>query len=202
MAQNGKDDAKADPEKISKIPGVVTTVHQGGQTQVVIGNTVGEVYDAIGTLGVNLGGAVDEVVDEDGSGNGGSLLDRVMDLITNIIIPVLPAMIGGGMIKALLALCTTFFDLSTESGTYLLLYGVADAIFSYICVALAVTSARKFKMNESVAIALGIAMATANFIDGSFTFLGIPILGLARGTARRSSPSSPPSGWPPRSRSS
>lgn len=185
-----KDDSKASAESLNKIKGVITTVKKGGQTQVVIGNTVGEVYDAIGELGVSLGGSVDDdaaaqqdaaAVDASDGAKKGSVLDRLIDLVTSIILPVLPAMIGGGMIKALLMICTTFFGMTTTSGEYQLLYAVADAIFSYMCIALAVTSARKFKCTESVAIALGIAMAMATFIDGSTTFLGIPILGPGQG---------------------
>jgi PTS system beta-glucosides-specific IIC component len=181
-----KDDAKAPVEDINKVKGVITTVRKGGQTQVVIGNTVGDVYDAIGAMGVTLGGSVDDAEtaaadtnEEDGKKNG--LLEKLIDLITSVILPVLPALIGGGMIKALLMICTTFFGMSSESGEYVMLYAIADAIFSYMCVALAVTSARKFKCNEAVAIALGICMATATFIDGSYTFFGIPITGPGQG---------------------
>lgn len=182
-----KDESKAPVEDINKVKGVITTVRKGGQTQVVIGNTVDNVYEAIGALGVTLGGAVDDdaaAAEDAGKEEGekkNGLLDKLIDLITSVILPVLPALIGGGMIKALLMICTTFFGMSTESGEYLMLYGIADAIFSYMCIALAVTSARKFKCNEAVAIALGVAMATANFIDGSYTFFGIPITGPGQG---------------------
>lgn len=182
-----KDDSKASVEALNKTKGVVTTIQKGGQTQVVIGNTVNEVYEAIGRLGVTLGGSVDDdaaatqdaSTDKDGKKKRG-ILDAFIDLITSIIVPCLPALIGGGMIKAILMLCTTFFGLSTESGAYLMLYGIADAIFSYICIPLAYFSAKKFNCNPSVAIALGIAMATATYV-GQADFFGIPILGPSQG---------------------
>lgn len=178
-----KDESKVDVDGLNKTKGVVTTVQKGGQTQVVIGNTVGEVYEAIGKLGVTLGGSVDDDVaatEDAGNGKKKNVLDLLIDLITSIIVPVLPALIGGGMIKALLMLCTTFFGLSTESGAYLVLYGIADAIFSYICIPLAYFSAKKFNCNPAVAMALGIAMASATYL-GQADFFGIPILGPAQG---------------------
>lgn len=45
-----KDRSKANKEKIEKMDGVVTVVESGGQFQVVIGNTVGDVYSAIGKI--------------------------------------------------------------------------------------------------------------------------------------------------------
>lgn len=180
---NLKDESKADVDGLKRTKGVVAVVQQGGQTQCVIGNTVGEVYDAIGALGVTLGGAVDDVpAADDAKPASGNLLDRVIDLITAIVLPALPALIGGGMIKAVLMLCTTFLGLDAESGAYLMWNGVGDAIFSYICIALAVSSSRKFGLTESIGIALGIAMATASYVgQEGVTFFGIPIMGPGQG---------------------
>lgn len=103
-----KDTAKADKPKVEKTKGVVAVVEQGGQFQVVIGNTVGDVYDAIGAQGVALGGTVDDdVVNKDDLKVKGKIIDRVVDLVTSIFTPVLPALIGGGMLKALLMVATT-----------------------------------------------------------------------------------------------
>lgn len=180
-----KDDSKANVEALNSTKGVVTTIQKGSQTQVVIGNTVNEVYDAIGKLGVTLGGAVDDpdaAAQDAGKGDGKkkNVIDALIDLITSIIVPCLPALIGGGMIKAILMLCTTFFGMSADSGAYQMLYGIADAIFSYICIPLAYFSAKKFNCNPSVALALGIAMATATYV-GQTDFFGIPILGPSQG---------------------
>lgn len=177
-----KDESKVDIDALNKTGGVVTTVQKGGQTQVVIGNEVDEVYQAIGRLGVPLGGSVDdaEAAAEDANNKNRNLFDALVDLITSVLTPVLPALIGGGMIKAVLMMCTSFFGLSTDSGVYLMLYGIADAIFSYICIPLAYLSAKKFGCNPAVAMALGIAMTTATYI-GQSDFFGIPILGPGQG---------------------
>lgn len=176
------DEGKANKETLEKTKGVVAVVQQGGQYQVVIGNTVGEVYDAIGVKGVKLGGEVDEVNKEDLKVKG-KVVDRVVDLVTGIFVPVLPALIGGGMLKAVLMVATQFFGLDSASGAYVMLYAAADAIYSYMPIALAFTAARKFKCNEFIAVCLGIAMCSGTIInqDPQLTFFGMPIVGPTQG---------------------
>lgn len=179
-----KDTAKADKPKVEKTKGVVAVVEQGGQFQVVIGNTVGDVYDAIGAQGVALGGAVDDdVVNKDDLKVKGKIIDRVVDLVTSIFTPVLPALIGGGMLKALLMVATTFFGLPNTSGEYIMLNTVGDAIYSSLPIALAFTSARRFKCNQIIAVVLGIAMCSKAVVgaDPQLTFFGFPVVGPAQG---------------------
>ena len=179
-----KDESIVDTDALNKVKGVVTTVQKGGQTQVVIGNTVGEVYDELGKLGVQLGGAVEDnaaAAEDTKSGKAGNIFDAAIDLITSIIIPILPALIGSGMIKAILMLCTTFFGLDAESGAYIMLNGIADMVFSYICVILAVTASKKFGLDVSLGVVLGLAMALVPILGQDLTFFGIPILGPGQG---------------------
>ena len=176
-----KDSSKVDKDALEKTKGVVAVVEQGGQCQVVIGNTVGEVYDAIGAMGVSLSGAVDEDVSKEDLKVHGNVIDKVIDLVTSIFTPVLPALIGGGMLKAVLMLGTNFFGLDSSSGAYLVLYAAADAVYSYMPIALAFTAAKKFGMNQLVAVCLGIAMCTDGIVGEDLTFFGIPILGPAQG---------------------
>lgn len=179
-----RDDSRADKAAVESTRGVVAVVPQGGQFQVVIGNTVGDVYDAIGARGVTLGGSVDaEVVDKEELKMRGKLLDRVIDLVTGIFVPVLPALIGGGMVKALLMVAQTFFGLDAASGEYVLLNTVGDAIYSALPIALAFTSAKKFGCNQIVAVCLGIAMCSSAVVgaDPQLTFLGFPVVGPTQG---------------------
>ncbi len=179
-----KDSAKADKAAVEKTKGVVAVVEQGGQFQVVIGNTVGDVYDAIGAQGVTLGGSADgDVASKDDLKVKGKAVDRVVDLVTSIFTPVLPALIGGGMLKALLMVATTFFGLSNTSGEYIMLNTVGDAIYSSLPIALAFTSARRFKANPIIAVMLGIAMCSKAVVgaDPQLTFFGFPVVGPAQG---------------------
>lgn len=58
-----KDNLLPDKEKIKQIDGVITVVESGGQFQVVIGNEVPKVYEALlDTMGVKHG---DQMVEDD-----------------------------------------------------------------------------------------------------------------------------------------
>ena len=66
-----KDNSKADKAAVEKLPGVITVMEAGGQFQVVIGNTVNNVYDAmVARSSVSTGGTA-----------SGGLLARFIDLI-------------------------------------------------------------------------------------------------------------------------
>lgn len=182
-----KDFSKADKERLGETKGVITVVEKGGQLQVVIGNTVADVYDAIGeSCGVNLDGEVpddDGPVDKESLKKHGNVIDKVIDLVTSIFVPILPALVGGGMLKAVLMIATMYFGLAKTDGVYVVLYAAADAIYSYMPIALAFTSAKRFKCNQFVAVCLGIAMCSKNILgqDPALTFFGITITGPAQG---------------------
>ena len=60
-----KDESKADTEGLSKIRGVIKVLQAGGQYQVVIGNAVSDVYEAVCRLaGVSQSPAVDAKEDD------------------------------------------------------------------------------------------------------------------------------------------
>ena len=61
-----KDESKANDEAISALPNVIKVMHANGQYQVVVGNIVEDVYDAILKVGgFSDGGSVDADDDQD-----------------------------------------------------------------------------------------------------------------------------------------
>lgn len=83
-----KDEKKADDDALKNTDGIVTVVKNAGQYQVVIGNEVADVYDAVVKEGGFSGGG--QVADDD-EGDKGNLLDRFIDLISGIFTPILGA---------------------------------------------------------------------------------------------------------------
>ncbi|ETY72636.1 beta-glucoside-specific PTS transporter subunit IIABC [Lactiplantibacillus fabifermentans] len=169
-----KDENKADQATIEKINGVVSVVKSGGQFQVVIGNTVADVYDQI----MPQLGATTETVEDDGP--KGSLFNRAIDLISGIFTPILPALIGGGMLKGLLMLAVQL-GLSQKSGTYIIANGMGDAVFYFLPFLLAIAAARKFKVNEYIALVVAGALLYPNIVailgkGTNLDFLGIPVI--------------------------
>lgn len=67
----------------------------------------------------------------------------------------LGALSAGGMIKGLNALLVAAGVLTAESGTYIVLNAIGDAIFMFLPIAVAVAAAKKFGVNQYVGLVIG-----------------------------------------------
>lgn len=191
-----KDEKKANDDALKDTDGVVTVVKAGGQYQVVIGNEVADVYEAVLKEGGFSGGG--QVADDDLDDSNMNLMDKAIDLISGIFTPILGPMAAAGMIKGLTAMCASFGWLAKTSGTYEVLYAIGDGFFYFLPLILAITSAKKFKVDRFTAITIGAAMCYPAMVamnsskkvlfdlfNGTFlhsqvhaTFLGIPIISM------------------------
>jgi len=143
-----KDREKADKAAVENTKGVITVVEAGGQFQVVIGNAVGNVYEAIvGRYNVSAAGTAK-----------GGFLGRAIDLITSVFTPFLWVLAGSGLMKALLATVVRFSPEFATTTTYAIWFAAADAIFQFLPILLAITAAKKFKANVYTAVAIAAAM--------------------------------------------
>jgi PTS system beta-glucosides-specific IIC component len=177
-----KDNSKADKAALQKNDGVITVKESGGQLQVVIGNTVPEVYNAIG----NVSGILNEsksASKSSGSGGQGAKkgIGSVIDVISSIFAPLLGVMAGAGILKGLLLIASNFEWLQKTDTTYIILYAAADALFYFLPMLLAVTTARKFGGNTFTALTMAGALLYPDIIklktEGIATnFFGIPVV--------------------------
>lgn len=201
-----QDESKANKEVLESTDGVIKVMQAGGQYQVVIGNQVNDVYDAVLEVGhLNAAGAVDEdgnAVDDGGSESGGkkSPVSMLIDVISGTLQPTLGVLAATGIIKGLLALFDFIGLIPSTSGTYQVWYAVADGFFYFLPIILGYTAAKKFKMNEFIGMAIGIALCYPNMVNSTAgevlgtvfsgtafemsyyqTFLGIPVIMPASG---------------------
>lgn len=170
------DPAKADVTALKKTPGVMGVISGGPQCQVVIGNDVIEVYDELLKLGTFQAAQAGPAPAEGKKNIGGIILDYMVGIFQ----PLVPAIAGAGVLKAILTLCTTFGLLTADDTVYKVFYYVADAALYYLPVLVAFTTATKFRCNKLVAVALAAAMiypntATLLATEGGATFFGIPL---------------------------
>ncbi|CYV03900.1 PTS system beta-glucoside-specific transporter subunit IIABC [Streptococcus suis] len=151
-----KDESKADTEYLKARDGVVTVVQAGGQYQVVIGNHVPDVYAAVQKV---AGIAGDGVLDiDEGDGPKGNLFERFIDLLSGIFQAFLGPLAAAGIIKGIVAIMASRGLTSDNSAIYAILNAAGDGFFQYLPLLVALTSARKFKMNEFTALAIGMAL--------------------------------------------
>lgn len=175
-----KDEAKAQTEKIENLDGVVTVVQSAGQYQVVIGNSVANVFEPLSKL-ADLGNGGESATTTDEPVEKDSLIDRFIGFISSVFTPFLGAMAGTGVLKGLLTLLSVTGVLKETSGAYQIWYAAADGFFYFLPVFLAITAARRLKVNEFVAIGLAVALLYPNLVAamGSKTqldFFGIPVV--------------------------
>lgn len=179
-----KNQEKANKKALEQLEGVIAVIESGGQCQVVIGNHVEDVYNAFSEVShLSLDGTVD--AKDDGAANGDrgakAVVNRFIGMISSVFTPLMSAFCGAGLLKALLILFTTLNWLKADSGTYMVLYAGADAIFMFLPVALSISAAKFFKTNQFVSFIIGASLVyptlTAAFSAGTkLTFLGIPVI--------------------------
>ncbi len=122
------DEGKANTEEIKNIKGVMTVVQAGGQYQVVIGNDVDYAYAAVGRIpGIQLGGEAAAKEIKAPEEEKKSVLNMVVDTVSGIFMPVMPAMMAGGLLKALCVMLSSFGLVGIESTTYTIFYALGDA---------------------------------------------------------------------------
>lgn len=178
-----KDESKADKATLTGFKGVMQVLQSGGQYQVVIGNDVNDVYDAI-LKTTNVKAAGEEAVSAPASTGAGTekmtIGAKLVDMISSIFMPFMGAFTGAGLLKGFLVLFTTVGWLDKASTTYTILYAAADGVFYFMPFFLAYTAGKKFGAKPFVSMALAAAMVypnlTALYSGGeAVTFLGIPV---------------------------
>lgn len=173
------DGDKADVEALKRVPGVMGVVSTG-QLQVVIGNEVVEVYQALRRL-PGLAGAAG--AQASGPGPKRSWGAVVIDFIVGVFQPLIPAIAGAGVLKSLLLLLSSLGWMSTKSDTYIVLSSIADATFFFLPLMVAGTTASKLGVNRLVAIAacapLVLPSLTALMKDPGLTVFGLPVTNVA-----------------------
>ena len=129
------DPSKVDSNALKALGGVISVVDHGGQFQVVIGNDVQQAYRAIiKEIGHTTGSSAANA-QENKKKIG--IFSHIISVISTTFTPVIPAIIGAGMIKALLAVLKLSGAISGDSQTYFLLDTIADAAFFFMPVLLA-----------------------------------------------------------------
>ena len=125
---------------------------QNGQFQIIIGETVPDVYEEICKLaGIAQEKAIDENLDVEQSKKKFGF-GTIFEVFSGVFAPVVTAFAGAGVLKGLLTLCTNYGWMATDTGLYLILNAAADSVFYFLPFILAYTSAKKFKTNEVMAL--------------------------------------------------
>lgn len=175
-----KDDKKANKKAIEELEGVITVVESGGMFQVVIGNTVADVFDELAKV-IDLQTNDGNESNNDVPKKKQNIISSLIDIISSIFAPTLGVLAGAGLIKGLLALLSSIGVLSSTSGTYIVLNVAGDTFMYFLPVFLAYTAAKKFKADVFIAMTLGASLIYPTLVDAydkgtKIDFVNIPII--------------------------
>ncbi len=179
-----KDEGKTDMKGLESIPKVMKVVKANGQTQIVIGNEVANVYKELIADYPALGGGEKPAKVEKEKFS----IQGVLNTIASIFTPTIPALAGAGVIKGILVLLTTLGMLGKDTGTYQILNAAADSIFYFMPLVLAYTSAKIFNCSIPISMAIGGSLLYPNLVTfmaeaETITFLGIPVIKTTYGSS-------------------
>ncbi len=158
-----KDDEQVDSSTLKGLAGVLGVVRSDNQCQVIIGNTVSQAYREV----VNL--LPGDLRPAEPQGKAPLTLKRIgagiLDALIGTMSPLIPAIIGGSMVKLLAMILEMSGALPKGSPTLTLLALIGDGAFFFLPLMVAASAAVKFKTNMSLAIAIAGVLVHPGFIE-------------------------------------
>ena len=146
-----KDESKANDETVKNLEGVISVVHGGGEYMVVIGNAVGEVYDAV----CEQLGSVGTASDSEETKEKTNPVMKLLNIIVGAIGPCLNFICAGGIIKGLLTLLEMVGLVQAGSGVDTLISAAGDAVFFFLPVFLGMNLAKTLKGDQFLGAVIG-----------------------------------------------
>lgn len=157
-----KDESLVDDAEMKKVKGVMGVMSKGGQYQIIIGNDVANVYREICVLG-NFSQKNNSV--QKTPKKKQNIFSEMLDIISSIMSPVIPALIGAAMMKVLLTVLPMIGLLSNTSQTYELLSVIGDGAFFFMPVLIGMSAAKRFNANPYYAVSIALIILHPNFIS-------------------------------------
>ncbi|MFE0103672.1 PTS trehalose transporter subunit IIBC [Streptomyces sp. NPDC059009] len=167
------DPAVPDIKAIEQLDGVKGCFASGGQFQVVIGNEVEEYHrELVGLLGEGAAASKDDV--KAAARAHMKWWERGISHLAEIFVPLLPAIIAGGLIlgfRNLIGDVALFGDKPLTDGstfwqgTYDFLWLIGEAIFHFLPVAVCWSTVRKLGGTPVLGIVLGITLVSPQLMN-------------------------------------
>ncbi|WP_195599480.1 PTS transporter subunit EIIC [Longibaculum muris] len=181
---NLKDTSIVNLDEIKKLD-VLGAQYAGEQLQIIIGNEVKDVYEEVCqkaeiALTEMIDEEINENVNEKKEFNIKNIFNNIIDVIVGCIIPILPILIGSGIIKAVILIAQQAGWLAAASPTAITLGFVADSAFYFMPVFVGFFAAKKFGANLALGAMIGAALLHPTFTamvtnQEAMSVFGLPI---------------------------
>ena len=157
------DDSIPNDDEVNNIKGVIDVTRANNQYQIVIGQTVEDVYDElIKLLGPEHAGQGEPapatpapVANQSLGGKIKNGFFQLIGVITGSMMPVIGLLAASGMLKGILNILTNFCHMSTASPTYTIINAMGDASFYFLPLIVGFTAAQRLGSNPVVVSIIG-----------------------------------------------
>ena len=157
------DNSIPNDDEVNNIKGVIDVTRANNQYQIVIGQTVEDVYDElIKLLGPKYAGQGETTAaapaPETNQSIGGKIKNgffQLIGVITGSMMPVIGLLAASGMLKGILNILTNFCHMSTASPTYTIINAMGDASFYFLPLIVGFTAAQRLGSNPVVVSIIG-----------------------------------------------
>lgn len=152
---NLKDESVPNDEEIQNIPGVIGVNRAGGQYQIIIGQAVSKVYDALLAVGnLTRNAPINENLDDRSKEKltFKSVGNMILNKLAGCLTPLIPMLIAASMFKMFAAILgpSMLHVIGTKTSLYQLFTLVGDAGFYFFPVILGYTAAKQFNTSRQI----------------------------------------------------
>lgn len=123
---------------IKTIPNVIGVMRKNDQYQIILGNDVNNYYNAFLALG-----HFENTTREFSSQKKSSILEKLIETIAGVITPLIPALLGGGMLKVIGILLPMLGIASSSSQTVAFINFFGDAAYYFMPIMIAYSAASR-----------------------------------------------------------
>lgn len=174
-----KDKGLVNVEEIEKISGVAGSQWNGNQLQIIIGQEVDDLYvNFCKIANINLENKIEENLDKE---HKKFSIGSILRTLSAIVLPVIPALAGAGMIKGLSTILTSYCGVDSASTFITVLNMAGDCAFYFLPFLVAWSASKRFETNTALAISLAGVLLYPTMTAGNtagaeaLSLFGLPI---------------------------
>lgn len=176
---NVKDKGLVNVDELGKIAGITGTQWNGDQLQIIVGQDVDELYNIFCKVGgIDAERKIKENLDQT---TKKFTINTIFQTMAAILLPVIPALAGAGMIKGLITIMTSYMGVDSASHIIVVMTMAGDCAFYFLPFLVAWSASKQFDTNTALAISLAGVLLYPTMTAGNaagaeaLSLLGLPI---------------------------
>lgn len=178
-----KDEDKVDDNVVKNIPKVIGVMRKNGQYQVILGNDVANYYKEFIKLG-----QFSQDDSDDSEKKSGNIIGKIIEYIAGSMTPLIPGLLGGGLLKVLVVILPLLGILKSDSQTITFLSIFGDAPYYFMPIFLAYSASIRLKVTPILGMAVAGVLLHPNFVSlvsskTPMSLFGAPVVGAVYGSS-------------------